>query len=111
MVVKILSAAEIQHAETLFPRGQPEGVFAVYGDRISADGSDERLSLLEHDVTVELYEPAEWAGREERDRLIDVLDEYYEDGLVQSWDCEMRVWLEDVRLFLTTYHFSYLERR
>ncbi len=110
MVAKILTAAGIAHAETYFLQ-QPEGVFAVYGDQIEADGSDERLCLLQHETIIELYEPAEWVGREERDRLIEALDQAYEDGHIDSWKSEMRIWLADVRLFMTTFKFTYFERR
>ena len=110
MVHKILTAAQITHAETMFLQ-QPEGVFAVYGDKMTAGGSDYETELIYHDVVVELYEPSEWAGREERDRLIDALDCAYSGGLIDRWDCEMRVWLADVRLFMTTFNFSYIDRR
>ena len=110
MAEKLLHNANIAQAETMFLQ-QPDGVFAVWGDEIRADGSDERISELYHAVTVELYEPAEWQGREERDALIDALNEAYADGLIDPWRSEMRVWLADVRLFMTTFEFEYLERR
>jgi len=110
MVDKILTAAQIEHAETVFIE-QPEGVFAVYGDRITADGSDERLHFLQHDVVVELYEPAQWVGREERERLISALNQAYKDGRIEAWECEVRIWLQDMQLFMTTFNFSYYTRR
>ena len=110
MVDKILTSVGIPCAETAFAQ-QPDGVYAVWGERIEADGSDYGAELLRHDVTVEVYEPAEHVGREERRRLIEALDDRYRAGLIGRWSCDMRVWLLDVRLYLTTYTFSYIERR
>lgn len=110
MVNKILGAAGIPHAETLFLQ-QPEGVFAVWGDKIESSGSDDSLDLLYHEVLVELYEPAEHDGREERAALIAALDDAYQRCVIGKWDCDMRIWLDDVRLFMTSFHFSYTERR
>ena len=106
---KILEKAQICAAETYHTQ-QPDGVFAEYGESFETDGSDESLRLLKCNGIIELLEPAEHPDRTERDRLMQVLSQYYKDGLIESWRCDERIFLKDVRLFMTTFHINYVRR-
>ncbi len=106
---KILENAQINAAET-YHIEQPDGVYAEYGVSFEADGSDESLRLVRCSAVVELLEPAEHPDRAERDRLIHTLNQYYKDGVIGAWRCDERIFLQDVRLFMTTFYFTYIRR-
>ncbi len=106
---RILIDAQINGAET-FHIQQPEGVYADYGESIGADGSDESLRLLRCSAVIELMEPAENPDRDDRNRLIQVLNDYYKSGRIEAWRCDERIFLQDVRLYMTTFYFTYVRR-
>lgn len=109
MIVELLQRAGVLCEETAFLR-QPEGTFAVWGEKITPVGSDYGEEVYEHEVLVELYENPDFPDETGREIFRDALKEAYKNGEIEGWHSEMRVWLEDVRLFLTSFHVEYFER-
>ena len=91
-------------AETAF-RQPPTGVYGIYGERISADGSDYDNEVADHTVTLELYEPVDAQDPAAHTALRELLDSY---GF--AWQKDYRMWYNDVQRLCTTYIFSYKER-
>lgn len=109
MVAEILARVGIPCEETAFLR-QPDGTFAVWGDKIEPAGSDYCEEIYEHEVVVELYENPDYPDEVGRKEFQKALKEAYAEGEILRWSCEMRVWLEDVRLFMTAYRIEHTER-
>lgn len=95
--------------ETAFP-SPPDGDFAVWGQSIRTEGGDYTAFPKSCSVILEYYEPSDLGGTKTRDHIMDVLDEAVEAGEIEPWSAEPRVWLEDVRLYMTTFNFDYYWR-
>ena len=105
MLKTILGELGLPEAETYHVR-QPKGAFVAWGLAVDAEGSDFDNEIRRYSASLELYEPVDAQTPEAHEQLQSLLDEY---GL--SWKKEERVYLIDVRLFMTGYTFEYTERR
>lgn len=105
MLRQILDELGLPEAETYHVR-QPNGSFVAWGLAVDAEGSDFDNEIRRYSASLELYEPVDAQTPEAHERLQSLLDE---NGL--SWKKEERVYLIDVRLFMTGYTFEYTDRR
>lgn len=105
MLEEIIRELPFPVAETYFLQ-PPGGVHAIYGDRISADGSDFDNEIRTHYITLELYEPLTGQSPSAHAALQEALDS---NGI--PWNKSERMWFADERLLCTTYTFNYTERR
>lgn len=105
MIEEILEESGIESAETYFLQ-QPQGTFLTWGDTITVDGSDYDNEIYSHDVVFELFETPDAPDPAAHERLQAAMN-----AVPVRWTKEPRVWLQDVQLFMTTYTFSFQERR
>lgn len=103
-VDKLIAGAKIPGGETYWPE-QPTGTFCAWGETIEAEGSDCCNEILRHDVEIELYEPMDHPNPEAHRRLQKAFNE---EEL--RWRKEPRILDLQLRLLMTTYAFSYMER-
>lgn len=101
----ILSSLPFPSAETYFLQ-PPQGVYGIWGDRITADGSDFDNEMRTHNVTLELYEPISTESPAAHKALQELLDE---NGI--PWQKSDRMWFSEERRLCTTYTFSFSEGR
>lgn len=110
MVNEILTSAGVKHRKARFIK-PPEDTYAVFFDDIEVDGADPVTPLTEeglprvlnHDITVELYEP----------RPDDEAEQAIESALNARgipWTKEDREWLQDVQRYQVIYSFSYITK-
>lgn len=83
---------------------EPAETYAIYFDEVTADGPDGYNRIFTHDVTVELYEPAQDDAAEAA-----VEAELNARGI--PWTKQARYWLDNVRRYQVIYEFSYIEKR
>lgn len=95
--------------ETFFEK-PPEGPYAVWGESIRTDGGDYTAWPKFCAVTLELMEPSDLDDSKARQQLMDALDAAVEAGEIEPWSAEPRLWLEDLRRYMTTYTFDYVWR-
>lgn len=104
MVNRILAATGIPYR-----RGRLTGMKVptevVYLDDITTDGSDgAEVLVLQHDITVELYE----------DRPDDMAEASIEAAITAAglqWTKQDRYWLQTEQRYQVIYEFSYFEKR
>lgn len=104
LIEEILSEAGIPAAETLFLE-PPDGVFAVWGDEVEAEGSDFRNEVATHNYTLEVYEPRDAQSPKAHRSLQEILNingiEFHKGA---------RIFYQDIQYFCTTYSFGVVER-
>lgn len=104
MVNDILTAAGVQHRRARF-LSPPAGTYAVYTDDEETHGPDtDPWMLVNHDVTVEVYEPAP-------DDASEAAIEAAINAQGIPWTKQDRYWLQDVQRYQVVYEFSYIEKR
>ena len=81
----------------------PAYPYGIYDDVVLFRGDDERLTIAEHDTTIELY--------------TERVDEKSE-GLIEAWlnnknfeFKKTRIWIESEKHFETIYEFSFIEKK
>jgi hypothetical protein len=81
----------------------PAYPYGIYDDVVLIRGNDEKLTIVEHDTTIELY-----SGR---------LDEKSE-GLIETWlnnknyeFKKTRIWIDSEKHYSTIYEFSFIEKK
>lgn len=102
MVNEILTAAGIPGRRGRFT-GKAD-VYAVWLDDITTDGPDGLPQILQHDVTVELYE----------DRPDDEKEAALEEAIAAAglqWTKQDRYWLQTEQQYQVIYEFTYYEKR
>ena len=103
MVNELLHRAVVPGRRGRFPK-PPAGTYAVWMDDITTDGPDGMPLILQHDITVELYE----AGPDdEKEAAIEA--EITAAGL--QWTKQDRYWLQSEQRYQVIYEFSYIEKR
>lgn len=103
MVRDILAAAGISHRRGRFTAPKP-ATYAVYTDDVTTDGPDNMPLVLQHDVTVELYE----------DRPDDAAEAALEAAISAAglqWTKQDRYWLQTEQMYQLIYEFTYYEKR
>lgn len=103
MVNKILAAAGIPYRRGRFIAPKP-ATYAVYMDDVTTDGADDMPLVLQHDITVELYE----------DRPDDAAEAALEAAISAAglqWTKQDRYWLQTEQLYQLIYDFTYYEKR
>lgn len=80
----------------------PAYPYGIYDDVVLHRGSDEKLSIVEHDTTIELYS-------------------LHDDGseeLIENWlnnkkfeFKKTRVWIDSEKHYSTIYEFSFIEKK
>lgn len=106
MVNNILTAAGIAHRRGRFTANPRPSTYAVYMDDVTSSGGDDAgyPRILQHDVTVELYEAAPDDAAETA--LEDVITAA---GL--EWSKQDRYWLQSEQLYQVVYELTYFEKR
>ena len=110
MIKEILTAAGVEHAHGRFLR-MPDGTHAVYFDDVEVTGPDRVGSasmaglhrIYDHNVTVELYEPAP-------DDQAEQAIEAELDARGIPWTKQDRYWLKDLQRYQVVYEFSYTSK-
>lgn len=110
MIKDILTAAGVEHAQGRFLR-MPDGTHAVYfddievvaADRVTPPTSAGLPRICNHNITVELYEPAP-------DDAAEASIEAELDARGLSWTKQDRYWLKDVQRYQVVYEFAYTSK-
>ena len=95
----ILTAAGIQHRRARFLK-PPKGTYAVYTDAVSTDGGDDLVGIFEHNVTIELYEPAP------DDAAETAIESALKDAGMQ-YQKQDRYWLREEQVYQVAYDYIY----
>lgn len=103
MVTDILTDAGITHRPVRFIT-PPQGTYAVYFDAMEFRGSDDDISVIDHEVTIELY-----ASRLDLNAEVSIELELIKRAI--EFEKADVVWLDSEKLFQTTYTFDYTEKR
>ena len=104
MVDNILTAAGVVHRRARFPH-PPKGTYAVWFDDLTTDGPDGLPSrVIQHDCTVEVYEPA---PDDDAEAAIEAA--LNASGL--QWAKQARYWLQSEQLYQAIYECTYIEKR
>lgn len=103
MIKQLLKAAKIPAKESRYP-DPPAETYGVYFDDIETDGPDGLNWILNHEVTVELYEPKKDAAAEAR-------FEAELDAAGLSYSKQSRYWLKDIQRYQVIYEFTIIEKR
>ena len=81
----------------------PAYPYGIYDDVVLIRGNDEKLTIVEHDTTIELY-----SGRIDEDS----------EGLIEVWlnnknyeFKKTRVWIDSEKHYSTIYEFSFIEKK
>ena len=110
MIHDILTDAGVEHAQARFSR-MPDGTHAVYfddvevvaADRVTPPTSAGLPRYYNHNISVELYEPAP-------DDAAEASIEAELDARGLSWSKQDRYWLKDVQRYQVVYAFSYTSK-
>jgi hypothetical protein len=104
-VNSILTASGIPSKKTKFQSPPKNASYAVWFDGVTLVGPDMRPAMLrQHDITIRVYEykPDE-AAETALEAALDAAD--------VAWDRSDRDWLQEEQLYLTTYTFTFFEKR
>lgn len=103
MVNDILTAAGIQGRRGRFTGAKPDS-YVVWMDDHTTDGPDGLPWVIQHDVTLELYE----------EKPDDAAEAALEAALVASglqYSKQDRYWLQTEQMYQVIYEFTYYEKR
>ena len=103
MVNDILTAAGIKGRRGRFTGAKPAS-YVVWMDDLTTDGPDGLPWVVQHDVTLELYE----------DKPDDAAEAALEAALVASglqYSKQDRYWLQTEQMYQVIYEFTYYEKR
>ena len=103
MINEILTAAGLPYRRARFPK-PPATTYAVYLDDVTTDGPDGYPRVLQHDISVELYEAAP----------DDAAEAAIETALMTTglqWTKQDRYWLQTEQRYQVIYEFTYFEKR
>lgn len=107
MLNEILTASGIPYRQSRFP-DPPNSTYAIAFDDCEVDGPDVLSSgasvVVQHDCTVELYEPK---SDPEAETAFET--ELLSRGLL--WTKQARYWLQSVQRYQVIYEFTYYEKR
>lgn len=103
MIETLLKAAKIPAKESRYS-DPPSGTYAVWFEDIETDGPDGLNWIINHDGTVELYEPRKDAAAEAR------LEAQLDAGGI-SYTKQARYWLKDIQRYQVIYEFTIIEKR
>lgn len=102
MVNDILTASSVPYR-----RGKYTGkasTYAVYTDDITTDGPDNLPLILQHNITVEIYES-------KPDDAAEAAIEAAISAAGLQWEKQDRYWLQAEQLYQVIYEFNYIEKR
>lgn len=110
MIKDILTAAGVEHEQGRFLR-IPDGTHAIYFDDIEVITADRveppvpggAPRIHEHNVTVEVYEPAP-------DNATEAAIEAELNARGLEWAKQDRYWLKDLQRYQVIYEFSYTSK-
>lgn len=106
MVNRILAGAgmelDVTYKETRFLK-PPKSTYAVYSDNKTVRGPDNINAIVEHNVTIDLFEYVP-------DPEIEKAIEDQLDAAGQPYVKQARYWLFDEQLFQVIYSFTYIEK-
>ena len=103
MINEILTASGLPYRRARFPK-PPADSYVVYLDDVTTDGPDGYPSVLQHDISIELYEAAP----------DDAAEAAIEEALMAAglqWTKQDRYWLETEQRYQVIYEFTYFEKR
>lgn len=110
MIDKILDASGIPSRSARYPQ-PPAETYGIYFDAETVDGPDAVLAgsgvplNVQHDVSVELYEPIQDPDAEAA----------FEGALVAhgvtAWEKDDRYWLQNAQRYQVIYRFTFYEKR
>lgn len=107
MVDKILTSAGFvlnkTYRETRFLKA-PSGTFAIYTDSRTTRGADNLNLIVEHDITIELYESTPDPNAEKR-----IEDAFDASGI--EYIKQARYWIQEEQLYQVIYEFNYIEKK
>lgn len=103
MTDKILTTAGIPYRVGRFTKAKP-ATYAVVLDDVTTDGPDGLPMILQHDVTVELYE-------DRPDPTAEYNLETALTGAGMLWTKQARYWLQSEQQYQVIYEFTYYEKR
>lgn len=107
MVNKILTDAKFvkdeTYRETMF-RDSPSETYAVFNDSRDVRGSDDLNMIVDHDVTIELYEYTPDPEAEAR------IESAFDAHSI-AYNKQSRYWIQSEQLYQTIYEFNYVEKK
>ena len=104
MVTEILTASGLPFRRGRFP-SPPKGTYAVYTDDQETTGADlSPWRVIEHDLTVELYEATP-------DDTAEAAVEAAINAQGLPWVKQDRYWLQDEQRYQVVYEINYTEKR
>ena len=93
----------ITYRETRFLK-PPKSTYAVFNDTKTVRGADLANNIIEHAVSIEVYE---YAPDPEAEGMIEaVFDEY-----AVSYTKNERYWIDDQQLYQIIYEYSWIEKK
>ena len=102
MIKEILTPAGIPFRRSRFPK-PPEGTYVVYFDDLDTDGPDGANRIFNHNITLEVYEPA---SDDEAEAAIEA--ELDAQGI--HYTKQDRYWLPTEQRYQVIYEFSYITK-
>ena len=104
MVTEILKRAGVKFRQTRYTVKPLPPTYAVYFDDREAAGADGINCLINHNITIEVYESKPDDATEAA--IEEALDAY---GL--EWSAQARYWIQEEQRYQIIYEFTYIEKR
>ena len=81
----------------------PAYPYGIYDDVVLHRGSDDKLSIVEHDTTIELY-----SGRIDEDSEL-LIEEWLNNRKYEFK--KTRIWIDSEKHYSAIYEFSFIEKK
>lgn len=104
VVDEILKEAKVPYRRSRYTAKTLPATYAVYTDDRETDGPDNKNWLVNHQITIELYESAPDPDAESA--IENALDDR---GI--PYEVQDRYWLQEEQRYQVIYEFNYIEKR
>ena len=104
MINAILTEAGIPYRRSRYTAKPLPDTYAVYLDEREADGADGINCLINHSITIEVYES-------KPDDAAEAAIEAALDARGLPWTSQDRYWLQEEQRYQVIYEFNYIEKR
>lgn len=104
MVTEILKRAGVKFRQSRYTARPLPDTYAVYFDDREAAGADGINCLINHNITIEVYEISP-------DDAIETAIEEALDAYGLEWSAQARYWIQEEQRYQVIYEFTYIEKR